>query len=345
MIRTGAQTFGLAIGLAGAMALVLFNRQAVAQDSVTYRNSDRVPQTKTLSGEITNYSGKSLIIKVRDRDVKLDSNRVLSFKTEFTEPHKKAIEAMKANRYAEAYSLLTAARREEKRQWVIRLIISKRVVCLSAIGKPAPAIDDFLLISKVDPATQYFANIPLNWIVSNPESSLQAKAASLIDSPNEAANLIGASWSLSGANRTAAIAKLKLLTESKDLRVAFLAAAQLWRTEIATVNLGKLDKWKSVLKRMPKKLRAGPLTFLASAMLKLDPNSEEAILAFSKVRILHNEQYRLGGYSLLQMAQTLDRMGKTEQADRLWRELLTQFASTEFAVLAKKRLGTTLGSN
>lgn len=322
----------------GGQFLLVF--AASAEDVVVLKPSGNSRTPRRVVGEITEYTGREIVVRTASgRETSLPADRVDEISTEYTEPHRDADQFFDEHKYDEAFAQYKTALAAEKRLWVQRQILASIAWCQRARGKDVEAAQAFLLIVKHDPDTQYFDAIPLAWRPVELTLDAQRKAASyLSDDANPAAQLIGASWLLSDtAQRSAAIAKLEELADGQDQRVAQLAAAQLWRTQLVTARSADIEAWSAAIDRLPAGLRGGPY-YLLGQLLAREKQYDDAAIALLRAAILHADDRALASESLLAAAEALTAAGDAEQAAICLQELVRDYADSPAASAAKTML-------
>ena len=146
------------------------------------------------------------------------------------------------------------------------------------LGQTDDAVRAFQPLYRDDPKTPYFTSIPLTWTTGQAELELDRQAAAWMqDKDSAAARLVGASWSLSSARRAEAIAVLRQFVGNPDPRIAFMAEAQLWRTQVATSRADDVSRWQERIERMPPNIRGGPYYVLGLALSRHELHEQAAI--------------------------------------------------------------------
>lgn len=292
--------------------------------------SGRVYQRK---GLIKDYTGRQLIL---EPNLIIPTERVVRIETTWSAKQQAADAALENRKFSEALVLYYNALEKEQRKWVRRKIIAQIVWCHRALGQTEKASSGFRALVQSDPTTQYFDCIPLAW-----KSSIQVPNRTALawlerkDLP--AMVLVGASHLMSSTERRLAIAKLQQLTHSRDLRIAHLAQAQIWRSLIVTASDKQVDSWSETIERMPQAVRAGPY-FVLGQVLSHKHKSEQALLALMRIPILYPRQRRLASESLLESGRLLEKSNQSEDALRLYRELVRDYPETAAAPSAREIL-------
>lgn len=297
-----------------------------------------------LKGEIVEYTGAELRLRQADgRESMLPSTKVASIETTWPTDFNEGERLLDQGKYADAVARFLAAAKQETRRWAQRRILSRAVRGYAGQGEYDKAGTMFLIILENDPTTQYFDTIPLSWNPHVPSPDLEAKAdgwltgAKQNDATRPAAELLGASWLLSTGKRGAATEALKRLAGSSDARVAVLARAQLWRTELVAATSDDVARWQSAIEKMPEPLRAGPYYTLGRVYSRLG-DGDQAALALMRVPILYADDRPLAAAALCAAAAELLKLERRQEALGLYRETASRYAETESAVEARAHL-------
>lgn len=293
-----------------------------------------------LAGQILDYTGQLLLLRLPDgREQKIPGPRVLRVQTRRGPVHQEAEQRFLEGRWAEALTLYRKAIQEEPRRWVRREILARMVVCYEDTGQLAAAGETFLLLLQSDPNTPYWEVIPLAWAPMVGDGLLERQARQwLAQDPEQspAAVLLGASHLLAGSDRAAALNRLNRLLHHGEQRIALLALAQTWRT-IVHPEPAQVAAWEQAIQKLPPGLRAGPYYVLGRAYAQ-QGRWQEAALAWLRIPILYGRPRHLAARALGEAAGALERMGQTDQAVRLYQELLQKWPDTLFAHEAQQRL-------
>ena len=291
------------------------------------------------TGEVVDYTGKELLLKSIGGSVAaIPANRVIRVETEWTPQHTEADRLFAREEFSEALSHYRQALSVDQRDWVRRQILAEITWCLQSLGEFARAGETFLLVLQSDPTTMHLDAMPLAWTAREPGLALRQKAEEWIrDEKRSAARLMGASWLLNSARRRNAGDALDFLTTDSDSRVALLATAQRWRGKLVTATDDELDRWPTVIERLPQSLRAGPYYVYGQALARRDRH-EHAVLAMLRVPILFPRQRVLSATALMTAGRQLEKMKRREEAGELYRELVDKYADFPLAAEAEKQL-------
>jgi tetratricopeptide (TPR) repeat protein len=310
-----------------------------AKDVVHYR-SDKSGQPLNRTGTIEEFTGKALLLKVSTgNQISIATSSVIDVETAWSTNHRLADQLFAQKRFPEALAAYTKAILEDDQpQWILRRLMARRVLCHQALQDTPRAVEDFMRIVDVDPATQYFAAIPLNWQTRSIDTSLEKMAQAWLTDKSAVLQLIGSSWLLSTASRRQAEVVLKDLAIHSDERIAYLAAAQLWRTTGISATADDIAKWPAIIDRMPPDLRAGPLYVCGSWMLKQKADLDSSLLLLLKVSLLYDDQYQLAADCLWQSAKALAAANRYAESEVLCRDLIKSYSSTEYGAAAQSFL-------
>jgi len=321
-----------------ALALSL-TAAAAAEDTVYISSTSSSRGSTRLSGQIVDYTGRQLVLQTAGGQARsYPAENVVKVETPYTREQVEADARMDRGEFDSALALYGKARSAEPRTWVRRQITARMVWCYQALERPAEACGEFLVLVESDPETLYFDCIPLAWMPSQPPPALESTArAWLARDDLPAAVLLGASHLMNTPSRSEAIERLARLAVAGDGRIAPLAVAQTWRAAVATTDPERLRTWQQAIERMPEPLRAGPYYVLGRALAQ-QGQWEESALALMRVPILYGEHRALAARSLLDAGRSLEKLGRTTQAARLYRELIEGRPGTRSADEARLRL-------
>lgn len=295
-------------------------------DKVVLVMGERGTARTRLTGEVIDYTGKLLRLKLpTGTERTFPAAQVIEIETKRTPEHARGLQLRDSGDYAGARDAFEAAARTEQRRWVRREILAEIVRCSDALGDAAAAGSYFLLLVGDDPDTPYFDQIPLNWENRQPDSVLASRAAGwLQQADNHVAVLLGASHLLSGSMRSDALLKLSSLKFDSDQRIASLARAQSWRTELVTSTAANVEQWNLQVRSMPETSQAGPYYMLGQAYNRLN-QPELAALAYLRVPILFEKQPALARRSLIEAGRQFEKIGQPREAAGLYREAIERF--------------------
>ena len=330
---------GRALGIATALAAI-FPVLGLGQDVVHVANPSSAQGYAEWRGQVIDYTGRELQLQLPGGPKRtFPADQVVRIETEHGPQHVEADRRFAAGEFDGALALYVEARNREPRPWVRRQITAQIVWCYRALGQPERAGGEFLdVLFPADPDTPYFACIPLAWVPTQPSLAVEGTAAEWIRRDQvPAAVLLGASHLVSTTYRNTALERLNRLATDRDPRIALLAYAQTWRAAAVTADERQLDRWRATIERMPEALRAGPYYVLGRAEAHRD-RWEAAALAWLRVPILYPEHRLLAARSLLDAGRSLERLGQSDQAVGLYRELVETYPKTPAEAEAQARL-------
>ena len=308
------------------------------QDVVIVQGRDGLPGA-TRKGEVLEYTGAWLTLKLpAGRELRIKSKNVVRLVTNRSETQQLAEGLFRQGKYAPALQRYRQAAREEKRSWIRREILARQVECFQNQGEMVAAAQRFLLILESDPTARCFDVIPLIWGSPGNLNALEENSGrQWLREATAVSRLIGSSWMLAMAERASAIDNLESLAASEDLRIAFLAEAQLWRIKLVTASREEVSGWERRIHMMPDSLRAGPYFLLGQGLARHnDPLG--AALAFLRIPILHPNRQALVPDALWRAGQCLEAGGQQQDAALVYREVLAFGDELPTVSAARERL-------
>lgn len=312
----------------------------VETDTVVYTTGKDGQGRATVRGSIQEFAAGRLTIRAESgRQQQIDAERIVQIDTAWNDRHRQADAWSKEGKYEQGVNAYIQAWQQESRPWVQRQILASMVRNLLLLRRFDAAADGFLALTRTDPQTHFFDAIPLGWSIQAIDGAFQQKANVWLDNDQDAiASLIGASWLLPITSRQAAATeKLRALSNHTDPRIAFLAAAQLWRLQIATASPQDTQRWQTTIDRMPPSLRSGPYFVLGQAQAR-QGHSELAAITLMRIPILYSERHDLASQALLVAAAELKKLGQSKEAVRLYQEITRDFPGTQAAAEAQGQL-------
>lgn len=322
-----------------ALVAILANG-AVAQDTIVLSPRPDDPGRIVLSGTVVEYNGGLLTYQdAAGASRSVPGKQVVEVRSKWHADHAAGDEAWRRRDFATAATKFQSALAAEPRRWARRLIQSRLIATLRELDRWEAAAEQFLLLTKEDPATPYFAVIPLPWTTTAPPPSLEAKAKLwAADRSAHLAALLGSSFLLATPERSEALRRLRELAQNADSRIAQLAEAQLWRAAAVTAEADTVNGWQRALEKIPEPLRPGPYLVVGRAWSQRN-QPERAALTLLRVPILYgDEQPRLAAEALWSAGQALEQLAQPQQAASLYRELVRDFRQAIAAAGAKDRL-------
>lgn len=325
------------IALAATIACAVCLRPACGEDRVFLKSPDGLGESRVV-GEVEEFTGVELLLRhPGGRQQVFPSARVRRVESDWSAPHQLALASFQEHRYQESLDAYLSALRTEKRKWVQRQQLAAITWCYRNLGQIEQASASFLALYRGDPTTPDFSAIPLIWSASPPDVAAERRAVTLMaDTKQPAGQLIGASWLLTTAKRPAALQTLRSLTNAEDARIIFLAEAQTWRTQLATLTDSEVTRMQARVQAMPRAIRGGPYFLLGAAQARLG-RSEQAALALMRIPINYAEDRALSAQALLAAGNELATINRQAEARGLYREIIVDYADTPAAAAAQQR--------
>ena len=323
--------------LGGAIGMGILSHVVRSEDVVYLSSEDAAGGTVRRTGQVLDYTGRAIRLRLASGvERSFAARRVVRIESDWLPEHRAADEALSRGDTRQALDGYRVANRAEKRVWVRRLILAQVVWCYRALDLSEAAGDAFVLLVQSDPTTPYFGAIPLAWTPS--EDVPRGKAAQWMardDLPG--AVLLGASHLMATAERPAALRALRRLATHTDPRIAALAEAQVWRSEIVRADEQEIETWSRRIEAMPPEVRSGPYWVLGRALAR-SGRWEEAALAYLHPPILEPRARRLAAVSLVAAGAVLEKIDRVNEAARLFEEVIAKYDDTKASPEAKARL-------
>lgn len=335
MHKRGALLVVVLVSLAASLP-----RVCAAEDTLTVLSGKDAKTRTTRTGEVVEYTGESLQLKSPSGRVEtIPTARVIGIKTEWTPAHVRGNALRMEGKLEEAITSYKQAKREEPRAWARRQIMAQLTACYAETGHLDVAGDEWLAIVASDQQTQHYAVIPIAWRPFPPDAAVETRAAAWLRSKTPPAQVLGASWLLTGPQRSEAVAVLDALAADKaqDPRIRSLAQIQLWRTKLITAKLEDAQRWHATLEQMPAEIRASGYFVVAEALTRWN-QPDVAALAYLRIPLVHNEQRLMVADALVAAGNLHEQLGRGEQAAGLYREVLNGYSRTPAAEVARAKL-------
>ncbi len=281
--------------------------------------------TDRLAGSIEEFNDQTIIFIENGARRELPSHRVLSIQPVWkSEAAVAAHRLFTERRYQSAIEAIPQAVKSNIPRWQQRLLIAELIDAAVATGSLKGACSVFLdSLAPNQPPAMLYSSLPLCWTTEEPDRLVRQAAVDWLASSSEAAQLLGASWLLLGADGQAAQRKLRQLQGSKTEPISALAVAQAWRLATPTETETNLAAWFEYRDRMLEPLQLGPTEFLADRLSRIG-KIELAVGQWARIASVHAGRYHRASKALLAAQQRLQEQGRTEEAKRLqaWIEQL-----------------------
>jgi hypothetical protein len=315
---------------AGLLVAVCLLTGPLAAQDVVYFAHPRVRGESRLGGEVLDFKGKQLTIRIEGETRTLPAERIVRIDFRRNPRHAEGDELFARRDFGEARHRYLQARIEEGRPWVQRLLLAQLVWCDQHTDQLENAAQHFLRLVAEDADTPYFEAIPLAWLPRKMPAPREAAALKQLAAAEPVPVLLAASYLLMTRHRSAALDKLQTLRFHADARVAGLARAQIWRAELVTASSATVAQWAAEIEKIPPPLRAGAYFALGSAQAR-HAQTEDAVHTLLRVPLLYPRHRVLAARCLKEAAGHLESQGRADEALALQRELVTQYAETRDA--------------
>ncbi len=217
------------------------------------------PKINEIAGTIDELDDKHIVYRDAAKSHDIPSNRVIQVTTTWRTPAaSEAHTLFLQRRYRDAKEAIPKAAKNDLPRWQQRLMVAEFVDTLVALGDTRVAGSVYLTsLAAHQPPVMLYAQLPLNWTNIEPDRLLFESAVEWLRQEDEAAQLLGASWLLFGAEHESAQATLTKLQSSKREPIAVLAVAQSWRLVPPPNTEAKLSDWLEFRDRMLEPLQLG----------------------------------------------------------------------------------------
>jgi TolA-binding protein len=293
-------------------------------------------------GEIVEFTGRRITIRVNSGNPirTYAADEVRHIDTYHGPAHQEALERFAAGDGPAAERAFEQALGEEPRAWVQEELRAWLVRCALRRGDRTTAARQFVKVLERDPESRHWGGAPLVWAAEDTPEPLRGEARGWLAARNDGVRLLAASLLLldpvAGA---AARGELEKLARSLDPTVQSLARAQGWRLRLieAEPTPFALDTWRAQVRRMPPRLRGGPMYLLGRAAA-LGGNSDLAAADWLWLPLVYTEDEPLAARACLEAAESLARLGRHDEAMTLYREVAERFHWSPFAGEARQKL-------
>ena len=320
------------------LVLLFLAAPLAAQDHVVLQ-TEGTSSRLTMPCQIVDYTGERITVLFKSGvDPKsYPAGQVIEVRTAWHELYELGRKLFTERKLDEATRALQAAFVSEKRAWVRREILALLIRCHLRTGDRASAGSRFLQMLESDPTTQQFGLIPLIWASESVSGAAKSQAREWLKQESDTARLLGASLLLDdGASGDTASQELQALQRSTDERVRLLAQAQSWRLKLRALEIGdlELNRWDARIHEMPARLRGGP-SYLLGRGWAMRREHDRAATALLWTALMDDGDARLAARAGVEAAESLKRLGQSDDAHRLLQEIAIRFPDTEFGEAAK----------
>jgi tetratricopeptide (TPR) repeat protein len=321
------------------LLLVASSTLAQPPDTLTIATGADRAGRQRMTGQVIDFVGDTLTWEnAAGSQVAIAADRVVDIDSAWSDQHRIANGLFESGQYGEALTPYGKAINSEPRLWVRRMILARAVWCCRNTGQQERAVRTFLALAASDPLTPYLDCIPLAWTstAANPGMTATAQSALGADAP-AAAQLVGASWLLSGVDAPKATEVLRRLATHQDRRIALMAETQLWRTRLQGAGSASADRLGTIVANIPLEFQAGPAMLWADRLAAADRHGEAA-LAYLRVPVLNPLAGDLAAEAWYRGGKSLASEGRTEEASLAWRTLLAEHPRSILADTTQVRL-------
>ena len=279
------------------------------------------PLPEAVSGTILDINDQEIVYlaKGNPTPVHRPSKRLQAIDFLFSsETAIKAHAAFEQRQFNSAIELAKTAIAEGKiPRWQQRILAAEITDCLMNLGHTANACRVFISLCKESPFPILYASTPLNWTTERADTGLTQQSQAWITLEKEPiAQLLGASWLLTGSDTQSIRAILEKLSRSKDTTVSQLASAQLWRLAPPTQVVEQYHSWLLYRDQMLLPLQVGPTIAIAHKLEKAG-KLEESVSQWLRIAALFPTNEKAAKLSSDSAMELLGRLGRNEEAAKL----------------------------
>jgi len=312
-----------------------------AQDTVTVKDP-RTGKFSQFEAQVLEWDAERLLYMGNGKERSMPSTRVVDVSYPRTESQLEADRLFGEGKLLQAMQTYQNAIVDEPRPWVKNELQARQLQCALALNQQREAISLFLAIQQANPNTRFFHLIPISWDQTRLDGTLAANLTQWLSGSNEVRKLIAASW-LQRQDEFNANAALKSLAQSGDSRIAHLATAQLWRSEIIAPNPAAIPRWEAALNRMPENFQAGPRFLIAAAKRRVNQGSDrnafnEVLVGMLQVPILFPTDYQVAAAALLEAHKMLITQDRPDEAALVLAELTRNYPLSNAAMSLETRV-------
>ncbi|MDO4583964.1 MAG: hypothetical protein Q4D62_07660 [Planctomycetia bacterium] len=274
-----------------------------------------------ISGEILEVNRDTLEIRVEKKKRKYPYSKVRKILWEKSPQWLMGDEAFEKMEYANALECYRQELPREEKSWKQVALTVEMIRCLTRLGENPQALEMALQLLRREPllTDEHYAVLPFLWKPNIADTASEAVAIRWMKQnpqPNEI--LLCASYLLSSSRRNEMVAYLQSLSQEKEVRLASLAKAQLWRTEMVEMTVAKAQRWEEEMALIPEPLRGGSFFLLGEAWFQCG-EWNRAALAYLRMFLLYPDTaYRLQD-ALPKTATALEKSGHPEESSLLQR--------------------------
>lgn len=300
-----------------------------ARDTIVVRD-DKTGEINRFEGQVVFWDLEKLVYTSNDRERELPARRVVTVEYLKHPQHLAAGQLFSEGRLDQAYQACQQAMEVESRRWVSEELLAMQVRCATGSGRVEDAIRCFASLRGMGPRSRFGHVIPLAWSREpRPDPLLAETLRQWLVGPDAEQSLIAASW-LYTTDEPACKQRLSELQTSAEQAIARFAMAQLWRGELVVATADDLDRWQRLVERMPEPFQPGP-RLLAALVRKRLTGDDKAVIALMQIPVLFPDDPVPAAEALREAADLLGKLGRTDEASIVLRELQSRYSMTSAA--------------
>lgn len=305
-------------------------------------NADEAVRLKngiTRRGVIERWDDRGIAIRTTTKLETYAAEQIDMVEATLSESHRAGDEGFAAADYRRALSNYKLALNNETRAWAKGRIRQNLVVTLTGLGQWAEAGNEFLTLASERNDAELMRYAPLVWMPETPipPETIEMARKRLPETKLPMAQLLLASWILESDHKELALPVLRQLQTNVEVRVAWMARAQVWRVRAASASIQEIGEYRELIGRMPLVSRAGP-QFVLGLAFESAKQPADAALEYLWIPYVYAERSDLAAAALLRAARASQNAGFKDDSEKLYREVLQTFPRTHWAETAKTRL-------
>ncbi len=313
------------------------------------RGEDRIvvapPDTSgevIIRGEIVDFVGSTIRIRAdgSSNPQVVPVSQVVRIETMYLSEHQTGLIRLNEGLTREAEEAFLAAYQNEARGWVRREILAHLVQCAQRREDHVTAASRFIEIIRDDPQSRFWGIAPVPWTPESTSDALKEEARVWLGRSFDVDRFLGACWLLfDNTSHEAALTTLRDFSRGSNTRISALATAQQWRLRLRESNPSdvELASWRDHIEFIPADFRSGPQALLAMGYHRRG-QYEQAAAEWLWISTVYTEQGTLAAKATFESADCLDRLGRTEEAARLFTETVERYPWSPQASVARQRL-------
>jgi len=296
----------------------------------------------TITGDILEYNGRVLVIQTGTgtSQQRYNAAEVVSVKTSYTSAHTAGLRLFEAGKSELALREFETAVSREPRTWVRREILALLIRCALRADDFATAGSRFDKLYASDPDSPQIAIIPLFWSNTPARGTARLSAVTWLTDEQFVMRLIGASLLMFDPEYAeTARNTMKELRRAPGEQIREFAWWQQWRLSIHSKEVSDFDieRWEDRIAGIAPSMRAGPYFLLGQGYL-VRQDFDLAAAAFLQLPLVYQSDHPITAQACFEAGRSLARIGQTEEATRLYQEVVDRFHWTQAARSAETSL-------